>query len=160
MITVLFHLYFYLFPHPFHVSICEIDHDEKTNALQITHRIFLDDLEEGLNAFYNENLDLLNPKDPDKINRLVEDYLSSRFAVIVNGKVKKIDYLGNEMGKDVMWCYMEITKVKKLNTIEIEDKVLFETFDNQSNIIHVDYRNQIKSLRLVSNKSRDLITFE
>ncbi len=160
MFALLFHLYFYLFTHPFHVSICEIDHDEKTNALQITHRIFLDDLEEGLNAFYNENLDLLNPKDPDKINRLVEDYLSSRFAVIVNGKVKKIDYLGNEMGKDVMWCYMEITKVKKVNTIEIEDKVLFEAFDNQSNIIHVDYRNQIKSLRLVDNKSRDLITFD
>jgi len=160
MITILFHLYFYLLLHPFHVSICEIDHDQKTNALQITHRIFLDDLEEGLNAFYNENLDLLNPKDPNKINRLVEDYLSSRFAVIVNGKVKKIDYLGNEMGKDVMWCYMEITKVKKVNSIEIEDKVLFEVFDDQSNIIHVDYHNQIKSLRLVNSKSRDLITFE
>jgi len=160
MFIVLFHLYFYLLPHPFHVSICEIDHDEKTNALQITHRIFLDDLEEGLNAFYNEKLDLLNPKDSDKINRLVEDYLSTRFTVIVNGKVKKIDYLGNEMGKDVMWCYMEITKVKKVNTIEIEDKILFEAFDNQSNIIHVDYHNQIKSLRLVINKSRDLITFE
>ena len=114
----------------------------------------------AVNAFYNENLDLLNPKDLNKINSLVEDYLSSRFAVIVNGRVKKIDYLGNEMGKDVMWCYMEITKVKKVNTIEIEDKVLFEAFDNQSNIIHVDYRNQIKSLRLVNNKSRDLITFE
>jgi len=160
MFALLFHLYFYLFTHPFHVSICEINYDEKTHALQITHRIFLDDLEEGLNASYKESLDLLNPKDLNKINNLVEDYLSSRFTVIVNGKVKKIDYLGNEMGKDVMWCYMEITKVKKVDTIEIEDKILFEAFDDQSNIIHVDYHNQIKSLRLVSKKSKDLITFE
>ncbi len=160
MITILFHLYFYFFPHPFHVSVCEINHDEKTNALQITHRIFLDDLEEGLNTFYNENLDLLNPKDLDKINRLVADYLSKRFNISVNGKKREVEYLGNEMGKDVMLCYMEITKVKKFNTIEIENKVLFEAFDDQSNIIHVDYNDQIKSLRLVNNKSRDLITFE
>lgn len=163
MIVILFHFYIFLFfstPHPFHVSVCEINHDGKTNALQITHRIFLDDFEEGLNKEYHENLDLLNPKDLDKINRLVAEYLSKRFSISVNGKKRDIEYLGNEMAKDVMWCYMEVSKVRRVTSIEIEDKVLFDAFEDQSNIIHVDYNDQIKSLRLVRDKSSDIIMFE
>ena len=31
--------------HPFHVSVCEIYHNDKTNALEITLKIFIDDFE-------------------------------------------------------------------------------------------------------------------
>ena len=41
--------YFYVivtsFWHPFHVSVCEIYHNSKTNSLEISMKLFTDDLE-------------------------------------------------------------------------------------------------------------------
>ena len=42
--------------HPFHVSVCEIEFDQKTEALQITQRIFLDDIETWVKKNFCERL--------------------------------------------------------------------------------------------------------
>ena len=55
--------------HPFHVSVSDIKYKEEQKAIQISTRIFLDDLEVALQAFTgNEALDIV-----DKSNWEVED---------------------------------------------------------------------------------------
>jgi hypothetical protein len=57
-------------------------------------------------------------------------------------------YLGEEIEADVMWCYIEIPKVKKLERIEVENLLLLETFDDQMNLVHVKAFGATQSLKL------------
>lgn len=148
-----------IFLHPFHVSVCEINHDQKTNALQITHRIFIDDMENALNKAYDVQLDIMNPDDPDQITKLIGKYVIDRFKITVDHKVRNLIYIGYELDEDAIWCYMEIKGISGLEEIEVFNTILFETYDDQSNIIHVKYQGKIKSFRLMGDTKSSQLSF-
>ena len=47
---------FFSYLHPFHVSVCDVDFKEESKSIQVSQRIFLDDLEKALNEKYDINL--------------------------------------------------------------------------------------------------------
>ena len=54
---------FLLFFHPIHVSVTEVEYNEKSKSLQIISRIFIDDLELSVQRqMKQESLDLIEPK--------------------------------------------------------------------------------------------------
>ncbi|MBK6523871.1 MAG: hypothetical protein IPG08_17050 [Sphingobacteriaceae bacterium] len=56
----------------------------------------------------------------------------------VKGKNAAFDYIGFEIEKDVTWIYIEYKKVKSLKTLDIENTLLYDSFDKQTNIIRVE----------------------
>ncbi len=150
--------------HPFHVSVMSIHHAPDEKALQITLKIFADDLEEALNdegfkASGHAFVDVLNPKDQQKLDAMVERYLQERFSLKVNGKDVQAFYLGKEMEDLAMWCYFEIKDVEEVKNIEVKSSILTEIFDDQTNIVHVDYGGVVKSMKLAGNHLIDKISF-
>lgn len=150
--------------HPFHVSVMSIHHASDENTLQITLKIFADDLEEALNdeqfrtpeqAF----VDVLNPKDPQSLDQYVEKYLRKHMNLKVNGKDVKAAYLGKEVEDMAMWCYFEVSDVKQLESIQVRSSILTEIFDDQINIVHVNYGGVIKSMKLAGNRLLDEVSF-
>jgi hypothetical protein len=159
MITLIYS--FLLFLHPIHLSVSEINYNEKDKALQITSRIFLDDLELSIrNQLKQPDLDLLEPGPGLTSEKLISDYVIKRFSVKLDGKVQKLNFLGFEREDPAVICYIEIENVKKFKTIEVKNEIIMETHDDQSNLIHVTYRGPVKSLRLIRDKSADVLTFE
>ncbi len=74
MISILYSLFFFL--HPIHISVSEINYSEKDKALQITSRIFIDDLELSIRAQRKEpEMDLLEPKNGLTTEKIVSDYV-------------------------------------------------------------------------------------
>ncbi len=152
---------FLLFLHPIHLSVSEINYSEKDKALQITSRIFLDDLELSIrNQRKQPNLDLLEPGIGITTEQLIREYVLKNFSVKLDGKTQKLNFLGFEREDPAVICYIEIENVKKFKTIEIKNEVIMETHDDQSNLIHVTYKGPVKSLRLLRDKSSDVLTFE
>lgn len=150
--------------HPFHVSVMSIHHASDENTLQITLKIFADDLEEALNdeqfrtpeqAF----VDVLNPKDPQGLDQFVEKYLRKHMKIKVNGKDVKAAYLGKEVEDMAMWCYFEISDVEQLKSIQVRSSILTEIFDDQINIVHINYGGIIKSMKLAGNHLLDEVSF-
>lgn len=159
MITLIYS--FLLFLHPIHLSVSEINYNEKDKALQITSRIFLDDLELSIrNQLKQPDLDLLEPGPGLTSEKLISDYVIKRFSVKLDGKVQKLNFLGFEREDPAVICYIEIENVKKFKTIEVKNEIIMETHDDQSNLIHVTYKGPVKSLRLIRDKSADVLTFE
>lgn len=159
MITLIYS--FLLFLHPIHLSVSEINYNEKDKALQITSRIFLDDLELSIrNQLKQPDLDLLEPSPGLTSEKLISDYVIKRFSVKLDGKVQKLNFLGFEREDPAVICYIEIENVKKFKTIEVKNEIIMETHDDQSNLIHVTYKGPVKSLRLIRDKSADVLTFE
>lgn len=145
--------------HPFHVSVCEIQYDEETKALQITQKIFLDDLERGLREYSGEKFDITEKASEDKVNRILEAYYPEKMQVFVNGKFRGFQYLGFEIEEDAMWCYLEIEKVRGLKSLQVTNTILFETFEDQSTILHIQKSGKIRSFRLSNDETSAQLTF-
>jgi hypothetical protein len=147
--------------HPVHMSVTEINYSEKDKALQITSRIFIDDLELSIRRdLKDEDLDLLKPGNGKTTDQLISAYLAKHLKVKVDGKPVVQKYLGSEVEDVAIICYIEIPNIKKLKTIEPMNDVIQETHADQSNLVHVTYKEKLKSLRLTIEKPSDILTFE
>lgn len=146
--------------HAFHVSVCEIVFDEEERQLEITHRIFLDDLELGLNQWSDQRVDVLNPSDPKALDELIGKYLSEKTSYQLNGKNMVSKYLGSEREEAVMYCYQVITDVKKMKALNVTNEVLMDLYDDQSNIIHVENSGLTKSMKFSAGESTGEVIFD
>ena len=146
--------------HPLHVSVTEINFDEKERTLEIMMRIFIDDLETTMRKRHGiHDLDILNPKGKT-IDDLMKEYLAAAFQISLDGKQQSLNYLGNEKDGDVFIFYVEVSKVRKWKTISVTNSVLTEVFDDQSNLVHVTSGDIVRSLRLNESNPTGVITFQ
>jgi hypothetical protein len=146
--------------HPLHVSVTEINYDEKDKALEIMSRIFIDDLETTFRkAFNSPELDILHPKDKN-VDDMLKTYIGRTFGVTLDGKRQPLNYLGYERDGDAFVVYVEVVKVKKWKTIEVRNSFLTEQFDDQSNLVHVTVKETVRSLRLHKDEPSGRLTFE
>ncbi|MEM7106740.1 MAG: DUF6702 family protein [Bacteroidota bacterium] len=143
--------------HPLHVSICDIEYDDTAKSLEIIQRVFLDDLESQIRLDLNQpGLDITQPDNGRTLHQMTESYLIKRLSFEINGKPREFNYLGNEIEGDVILCYIEIEKVKKLKTIKVRSSILVDLFDDQVNIVHVEVDDKIRSMKLTpTNKSEE-----
>ena len=137
--------------HPYYVSVSESVFNKDVSSLQITKKIFFDDLELVLqNENNNENFDILN-SDKDLVNSYIEKYIKKNMFFMVDGKPKELNYLGYEVINSRINSYFEIMNIKKIETIEIKDTSLLNYFDTQENLTYFEIDNQRFTLRLRKN---------
>lgn len=146
--------------HPYHVSVCEIEFNEKNKALQITHHIFLDDLEETLTEYGGVSMDIINPKSKIDRDNLIEKYILENFSLVVNGKLKEASYLGHELEDDALFSYIEYTGVKKIKEIKVTNTMMLSKFDDQINLVHVNYQDKVRSMKLTRFLRTDVLSYE
>lgn len=145
--------------HPFHVTVCDIEHDADTNALQLSQRMFLDDLEETLDKTYGVRLDIMHPEDKHLRDSLIQDYVLKHLTITVDGKPKKRTYIGHEIEGDILWAYVEYYGIKKLDYVDIANTIFFDVYDDQSTIVHVKYNGKTQSKRLTRSKPSEHFDF-
>lgn len=151
---------FLLILHPLHISVTEIEYNEKAEALQIISRIFVDDLEVAVREKKSmPELDILNPNKGLTTQTLIADYLKDHLKIKLDGKPQQLNLLGYEEENFAFICYIEIEKVKNFKVIEVENTVITEIFDDQSNLVHITYKGPIKSMRLMKDKPSGKFTF-
>jgi len=133
--------------HPFHVSVCEIYHNEKTQSLEISLKIFIDDFELSIQKRGDSDF-ILTESNPDHIDSIpIENYLKDHFTIKLNGKVLKLHFLGFEFNNDAILCYLEAEKVKKINQIELRNSIITEVYDDQINLTHFQLKGEMKSVK-------------
>ena len=142
--------------HPFHVSVSEVKYKEDQKVLQITSRIFLDDLELALRNYSgDELLNITEESSWEQVNEYLSRYTVENLKIWdEKGNLMQLNYIGAEIEEDVMYCYLEIEKVKKLKQYKIQNSLLHEVWDDQENIIHIRANGDVKSER--HNKAEKL----
>lgn len=149
-----------LFFHPFHVSVMDAEYRAESQNLQISHRLFLDDLEDALKDFHGlDYVDTVEPEDPEALDKLIKAYLEQKVFFVVNGEDKKFTYYGSELEGDARWCYYEIRDIDKLSDIEITNVALMDVFDDQQNIIHLKAKGEVQSYKLDKSNKVKRFTF-
>ncbi len=101
-----------------------------------------------------------SPKQHKDATVYLEKYLSSHFQMKVNGKDAEAVWIGSEIEAEAIWIYVEYPKIKKVKQLEITNRVLFESFEDQKNLIHYKHLGETKSLMLKEEKPSDVIEVE
>ncbi len=120
--------------HAFYVSITELE--VKNDTLQISLRLFTDDLERALNDRTDEKVFLNEPRETAKNFVRIRDYASKSFIVSNAAKPDRIEWLGHEFEEDVCWVYGEVALSPDQNLLFIKNELLMDIHDRQQNIIH------------------------
>src|SRR6478735_1800218 len=105
--------------HKFYMAIYQINYAPEKKMLQITSRIFVDDLDKALEKKYKKKFFLGTENESAESVELLKKYLSDNFAIKVNGQSKPMNLLSKEMDGDVLVCYLSIKDVSKIKSIEI-----------------------------------------
>lgn len=147
------------FRHPFYVSICQIDHNPEVKSLEITFKIFTDDLERALEAQGTGKLYLGDARESPEADRYLHNYLKNQVEIVVNGDTTAFRYVGKEVEMDVTWCYVEIAQVTEVKKIAVTNRILLEIYEEQTNLVHVKAGDRQKSMLLRKGKVTDTVEF-
>jgi hypothetical protein len=158
MLTLIIIFWFHLF-HPFFVSLTEVQHNEKAKRLEVSCKVFSNDLEAALEKNYRTQIDILKPGDQARIEPLIRDYLQKHFQVLVDGKPVSFQFLGYEIEEDAAWCYLEAGKVNQVTRIEVKNDVLFAEHPTQTNLLHVTVKGRRQSTKLDNPESKASFNF-
>lgn len=143
----LFILWFGLM-HPFYVSVTEIKHNPKTQSVEISCRMFYDDLEHALEKDNKTALDIVKPKDKAQLNRFINEYVKKHLSLRADGKPLNLSYVGYEIQEDGAWAYFEVKGVPSVKKIDIHDDLLNALHPEQINMLHVTIGGNRKSTKL------------
>ena len=145
--------------HPFHVSVCEIYHNDKTNALEITLKIFIDDLELSIQNRGHDNF-MISGSDPGIVDRApINSYLKDHFNLKLNNKIVSLEFLGFELQDDAILCYLEAKKINKAGEFELKNSILTEVFEDQINLTHFQIKGEMKSIKTTTENTSASVIF-
>ncbi|MEL6821368.1 MAG: DUF6702 family protein [Calditrichota bacterium] len=145
--------------HEYYLSLCDIEYNSETSSLEITLKVFTDDLEEALYKQGTGRLYLGTNGEADDADEHVFNYIRSNVEIWVNEKEVTIENLGKEVDHDLTWCYVEVSGIKTINRVTVANTILMELFETQVNMVHVKVNNERKSLLLRHGTIKDTVEF-
>jgi hypothetical protein len=142
--------------HDFHTSLAEVHFNAKENSLEVSIRVFTDDLERCL-TLQNGGKAVNLENDNKIINPLLESYFRKNFALISpNKSVKFGTYYGRENEADATWLYFEFKDCQHLEDFTLLNTIFTDMFSDQTNLVNVIYPSFKKTLAFdVKNKIED-----
>jgi len=148
--------------HKFYVGVTNVDYYAKEDALQLTSRLFIDDMEKVLEERYGVKALLATPDEVADANGYLEKYFRAKFLVKINGAQVPYQFLGKKFDNDIMVCYLEIPRVglEQVTTIEVQNELLMDIFEEQKNIVHFKIKDLKKSFVLIRENNKGMLNLE
>ncbi|PKA82292.1 hypothetical protein ATE92_0420 [Ulvibacter sp. MAR_2010_11] len=146
--------------HKFYVSITKIEYVQEKQSVQIITKIFIDDLEDVLQQRYKPTISLATQNETAEDLAYMKQYILQKLQIEVNGKPATPKFIGSEYETDVVKVYLEITGVQNLKTLEIENYLLLDMFDEQQNIVHLKTSKSRRSLVLDKDNPKGVLNFD
>lgn len=143
--------------HKFYVSIYEMNYVPEKKMLQITARIFVDDINSVLQKKYNRTTFIGEKNEATEDVVLLKKYLAENFIIKVNKQPVGINFQNKEMEGNVLICYLTCKDISKIKTLEVKNTALFELDSEQQNIIQTTIYGKKESLLLVGDQPSGVI---
>lgn len=145
--------------HKYYISLIKVEFKPENESVQITMRIFIDDLQKVINETNNISIELAVKDEAQNTNNLIRQYVKDHFKIEINSKNNAYQYLGKEYESDIVYLYLELKNIKKIKSIEISDTMLMEHFPEQKNIVKLNINNTKKTFFLTADENKDILSF-
>lgn len=143
--------------HKFYVSIYQINFNQKSKRLEITSRIFVDDLNAVLSKKYNQKTHFGETAETPEDLVLMKKYLTDNLLVKINGQKKTINFLSKEMETNVLICYYNVKDISSIKTFEIQNTCLLDLNPDQQNIIQTTFYEKKETLLLTPSTIKGVL---
>lgn len=134
--------------HKFYISIYQIEYSKEKKMIQITSRIFIDDMNKALENKYGKKTHLSEKNETKEDVELMNKYIAENFTIKVNGKLQTIDFVSKNIDNNVIIGYYKIPAIAIIKTIEVKNTVLMDLFPEQQNIIQSKINGEKENLLL------------
>ncbi|MGZ5287072.1 MAG: DUF6702 family protein [Flavisolibacter sp.] len=145
--------------HPFYLSVTEINHNAANKSLEISCKMFADDIESILEKNYRTTLDITTEKDKPQFDRLIPDYFNKHLSLTVDGRPVKFSFVGFENDKESVYAYFEVVQVNAIKKMDVNNSILCDFNNEQINIVHVTVNGNRKSNKQVCPASLSSFSF-
>lgn len=145
--------------HVFYVSITRVKWHVDESRLDVSVRIFTDDLEEAIVAEGGPRLRLWTDQAREDQDSQVAAYLAPRLTFRINGEERRWAYASMEDALDATTCLLQITNVDFVETIEVENRILIDLFDTQANVMRFEIVDEKKYVNLSKGIIRGMVRF-
>jgi hypothetical protein len=145
--------------HKFYVSVFQLEYAPAKKQLQITSRVFIDDLDAALTKKYGKKLYLCTAKEIPEATGYLKQYFAEKMHVKINGVAKTLVYKTRETEDDVLLCYFTVPADAAIKTLQVDNTFLLDAYSEQQNIIHAKINGSKKSLLLTNDTPSGTIEF-
>jgi len=145
--------------HKFYMGIYQVNYAPEKKMLQITARIFVDDLDKALEKKYNKKMHLATDAESSAEVAFLKKYLAEKFSIKINGKPSQMNFLSKELEGDVLVCYLSINGVSKINSLETYNSILVDWNSEQQNITHFTVLGEKQSFLFTESVSKQMLKF-
>ena len=145
--------------HEEYYSFTHIRYKESEKSLQITMKLFINDVEAAMKKNYDKNFELNSDREPENSDELVDQYLRTKFTVTVDGKIQNYQWIGKEYNKDMVYIYLDISDLEKFQSLQIQNTMIMDVYSIQENIVKITAFGQEKSMILTINSESGVVRF-
>ncbi len=145
--------------HKYYVAVFQLEYVPSKKEVQITSRIFIDDLEAALQKKHRRKFYIGTSAEAKDADDVLKQYFSEKIHVKINGKDQPLTFLGKETEDDVLVCYSKLAANSQVKSIQVYNAVLLEIYEEQQNIIHTNVNRNKKSLLLTNDKPKGELEF-
>lgn len=141
--------------HDIHVSICDIKDKSDKGKIELSVKIFYDDLLNAVGLQVGEEL----PDDYTSADELIKTFILDNIKVAINGEDKAMKYIESISYPPAIWTTLEIDHQSTINDITIENTVLLNLFDDQTNMVNIKLAGEKKKAFALDHKNT-LVNFK
>ena len=136
--------------HRYYLSLTEIRVDSKKKTMDISCKLFTDDLEDALLKKYGKKVDLASAAKNKEAAMLLNKYINENLKINVGGKLQTMTFVGFETETDATWCYLETVPFTGKGTVAIYNTLLYDYLPEQTNMINFYRDDAEKSAKLTN----------
>lgn len=133
--------------HPNHVSVTDIVLNSKSKTMEVTIRLFAEDVENVIRKYHESQFNLDENTVDGVANETMAKYISDHFKLSIENSGVEIRFLGMELKDDMVFCYLESSQVESSGTLKIENTLLVDIQEEQVNFNHFKVNGEIKSVK-------------
>jgi len=138
-------------PHKFYLSNTSIEFNAQNRAIEITSKIFTDDLEHAIEAQCYRH-QALNPQTPESYE-LVKKYIGEKLNLQVGGRNVILNFLGYSVENDMTTLFLEGNYFDP-NLVIVNNTILLDIYSDQQNIVEVRWNGQSKREYFTKDKTQ------
>ena len=146
--------------HKFYVGVFQIDYFKEKKAVQITARLFIDDLEKALNKKHNKHFYLTTKDEISDANVYITSYLKENLKIKINNKVQVPQFLTKEQEDNIVICYLKIPFKDNIKDLEITNTVLTDIYKEQQNLVHLNLNSNKKTLLFTNTETNQKLKYK
>jgi hypothetical protein len=145
-------------PHPLYVSITEMNYNETSKNIEVSCKVFTDDIEKALEKKTGRPYHITSAQDP-VIAAALASYLHDHLGISFDNKAVTLKYLGYELEKEAVWSYLEGSVGAIPKTAQISNSVLYDFSGEQINLVHITVHGERRSTKLVNPEAKAKLDF-